>query len=81
MVDKDQEPDSEPAWNSQFREPGDAADPRDGDPHQSTPSRGSMFAPKSFAGGRIQVYGCSPRFLLLSLLISLLLTILLNVLF
>jgi hypothetical protein len=36
--------------------------------------------PKTLAGGRVRVYGCSPGCLLLSLAVSVLLTILINVL-
>jgi hypothetical protein len=36
--------------------------------------------PKSFAEGRVQIYGCSPGCLLLSLAVSVILTIILNVL-
>lgn len=35
---------------------------------------------KTFADGRVQVYGCSPGCLLLSLAVSVLLTIVLNIL-
>ncbi|MBA2278092.1 MAG: hypothetical protein H0W06_10050 [Chloroflexia bacterium] len=38
-----------------------------------------LFGRRTFSGGRIQVYGCSPGCLLLMVLFSLLLTILLNV--
>ena len=41
------------------------------------PSR-SPFAPRSFGGGRVQVFGCSPAFLLISLVASVVLTLLLN---
>ena len=50
-------------------------------PEPGVPPGGSLFAPRSFAGGRVQVFGCSPGFLLISLLASLFLTILLNALF
>ena len=36
--------------------------------------------PKTFADGRVRVYGCSPGCLLLSLAVSVLLTIAVNVL-
>lgn len=49
-------------------------------PQSGTFSRGSMFAPRSFAGGKVQVFGCSPGFLIISLIASILLTILLNAL-
>ena len=39
-----------------------------------------MFRPRSFGGGRVQVFGCSPGCLLLSLAISVIVTLLLNVL-
>ena len=38
------------------------------------------FAPRSFAGGRVRVYGCSPGCLGASVVISLILTLLLNAL-
>ena len=41
---------------------------------------GPLFAPRSFGGGRVQVWGCSPGCLVVSLIASVLLTILLNVL-
>lgn len=37
-----------------------------------------LFGPRDVAGGRVQVWGCSPGCLLLSLLVSIVLTILLN---
>ncbi len=40
----------------------------------------SLFKPKSYRGGRVQVYGCSPGCLLVSLLLSLFLTLVLNLL-
>ncbi|MBA2469026.1 MAG: hypothetical protein H0V37_06435 [Chloroflexia bacterium] len=40
----------------------------------------SLFAPRSIGGGRVQVIGCSPGCLLISLLASVVLTILLNLL-
>jgi hypothetical protein len=46
---------------------------------------GWLFGPRSFAGGRVQVYGCSPGCLLVSLIVSvlasILLTLLLNAIF
>jgi hypothetical protein len=39
-----------------------------------------MFRPRTFRGGRVQVYGCSPGCLVISLAVSVLLTILINVL-
>jgi hypothetical protein len=38
------------------------------------------FGPRSYRGGRIQVFGCSPGCLLISLLGSLVLTVALNLL-
>jgi hypothetical protein len=38
-----------------------------------------QLRPKSFADGRVQVHGCSPGCLLLSLAVSVILTIVLNV--
>jgi len=37
-----------------------------------------MFRPRSYKGGRVQVYGCSPGCLLVSLAVSLFLTLALN---
>ncbi len=37
-----------------------------------------MFGPRSYRGGKVQVWGCSPGCLLLSLGVSLILTLLLN---
>jgi hypothetical protein len=46
---------------------------------------GGFFGPRSFAGGRVQIYGCSPGCILISMIVSvalsLLLTLLLNALF
>lgn len=39
----------------------------------------SLFEPRSFRDGKVQVYGCSPGCLVLSLLASVILTIILNV--
>jgi len=39
-----------------------------------------MFGPRTLGGGRVQVYGCSPGCLLVSLLVSVMLTLLLNAL-
>ena len=39
----------------------------------------SLFQPRSVAGGRVQVFGCSPGCLIVSLVVSVILTILLNV--
>jgi hypothetical protein len=38
-----------------------------------------LFGPRSYKGGRVQVWGCSPGCLLLSVVVSVVLTILLNV--
>lgn len=42
---------------------------------------GDPFAPRSFAGNRVRVYGCSPGCLIMSLLVSLILTLILNSIF
>lgn len=63
----------------EVREPGQPLT-HDQAPEMGAQPRGSMFAPRSFAGGRVQVFGCSPGFLLISLVASILLTILLNAL-
>jgi len=39
-----------------------------------------LFGPRDVAGGRVQIWGCSPGCLLASLLVSIVLTILLNLL-
>jgi hypothetical protein len=39
-----------------------------------------LFSPRSYRGGQVKVYGCSPGCLLVSLLLSLFVTILLNLL-
>jgi hypothetical protein len=39
-----------------------------------------MFSGRTFGGGRVRVYGCSPGCLLMSLLASIVLTIVLNLL-
>lgn len=39
-----------------------------------------LFGPRDVAGGRVQVWGCSPGCLLVSLLVSIVLTVLLNLL-
>lgn len=39
----------------------------------------ALFGPRELRSGRVQVHGCSPGCLLLSLLASVVLTILLNV--
>ena len=38
----------------------------------------SMFGPRTFGGGKVQVWGCSPGCLVVSLLVSLFLTLFLN---
>ena len=40
----------------------------------------SPFGPRSFGGGRVQVFGCSPGCLVMSLVVSVVLTLLLNIL-
>ena len=37
-----------------------------------------MFGPRSYKGGRVQVWGCSPGCIILSIVVSIVLTILLN---
>lgn len=39
-----------------------------------------LLRPRSYRGGQIQVYGCSPGCLLISLVLSLFLTLIVNVL-
>ena len=41
---------------------------------------GALFGPRSFGGGRVQVYGCSPGCIILSLVVSLILSIVLTLL-
>jgi len=41
---------------------------------------GWLFGPRSFRGGRVQVYGCSPGCIILSCLVSLVVSILLTLL-
>jgi len=43
-------------------------------------SPGGLFAPRSFAGGRVQVFGCSPGCLIMSLVISVVLSVVLTLL-
>lgn len=61
---------------------GPARDPsRDGPEPEPENGGGLMrwlFGPRSIRGGQIQVWGCSPGCLLLSLAVSILLTLLLN---
>lgn len=52
-----------------------------GDPSFGGGGGGDPFGPRSFAGGRVRVYGCSPGCLAASLVVSLILTLLLNALF
>lgn len=61
-------------------EPGMERDPQG--VGMGTPFGGGAdpFGPRTFAGGRVRVYGCSPGCLIASLLVSLLLTLLLNAL-
>jgi len=40
-----------------------------------------LFGPRSFAGGRVQVYGCSPGCLVVSLIVSVLASVVLTLLF
>ena len=42
--------------------------------------RHTLFGPRSFAGGRVQVYGCSPGCIFISLAISLIASIVLTLL-
>lgn len=37
-----------------------------------------MFKPRTYRGGRVQVFGCSPGCLIASLVISVILTLLIN---
>jgi hypothetical protein len=39
-----------------------------------------LFSPRSYRGGQVKVYGCSPGCLLVSLILSVFLTIVLNLL-
>lgn len=41
---------------------------------------GGMFEPRSFGGGRVQVFGCSPGCLVLSLVVSVVLSVVLTLL-
>jgi hypothetical protein len=41
---------------------------------------GGFFGPRSFAGGRVQVWGCSPGCILVSLVASVVLSVLLTLL-
>lgn len=41
---------------------------------------GGMFEPRSFGGGRVQVFGCSPGCLILSLVVSVVLSVVLTLL-
>ena len=62
-----------PELEAPYEEPLDAGT---GGPHSTDP-----FGPRTFAGGRVRVYGCSPGCLIASLVISLILTLLLNAIF
>lgn len=57
--------------------PSDEAVPAEGYERGPAPSR-SPFAPRSFAGGRVRVFGCTPAWLLISLVASIVLTLVLN---
>jgi hypothetical protein len=37
-----------------------------------------MFGPRSYKGGRVQVWGCSPGCIILSIVVSVILTVVLN---
>jgi hypothetical protein len=50
------------------------------DPEGRSGVMGSLFGPRTFRDGRVQVWGCSPGCLLLSLAVSVVLTLLLNLL-
>jgi hypothetical protein len=55
----------------------------DEDPYGARPGGGGpggMFEPRSLAGGRVQVFGCSPGCLILSLVVSVVLSIVLTLL-
>ena len=39
-----------------------------------------MFRPRTYDGGRVRVYGCSPGCLIVSLVLSVVLTVLVNLL-
>ena len=57
-------------------EPGPRDEPQMGAPFGER----DPFGPRTFAGGRVRLYGCSPGCLLASVLVSLILTLLLNAL-
>ena len=40
--------------------------------------RRSLFGPRSYRGGRVQIFGCAPGCILASIVVSLLLTLILN---
>lgn len=42
--------------------------------------RRALFGGRSYAGGRVRVYGCAPGCLLASIAVSIVLTVLLNLL-
>ncbi len=50
-------------------------------PPETMPSDPLPMAGRRLGSGRVQAYGCSPRFLLISIVLSLILTIVLNALF
>ena len=83
---KTTEPQAQPPLTPEVLDDGPAGD-YTGSPTGAPFGGGSQFgggsdpfAPRSFAGGRVRVYGCSPGCLGASVLISLILTILLNAL-
>ena len=41
-------------------------------------ARRALFGPRSYRGGRVQVFGCAPGCIIASIVVSLLLTLLLN---
>jgi len=58
----------------------EVVEPETGAPY-GVGGRADPLGPRTFAGGRVRVYGCSPGCLVTSLLVSLFLTLLLNALF
>ncbi len=75
-------PDAEPVW--EVVEPGQPDDRPQGQGFAGGPFGsgrglgGGLFGPRSMAGGRVQVYGCSPGCLVISILASIFLTLILN---
>jgi hypothetical protein len=63
-------------------EPGEAEyERRDyGDPFGGRVDQNSPFGPRSFGGGRVQVYGCSPGCIIVSIVVSVVLSVLLTLL-